>query len=157
MSPEYLAGLFDGEGCIDVQRCYPKTGKGRLYVRPRVRMCMANSAKLILAKLHVEFGGHICYRKAGKSNQQDSWSLEWLRREAMCKVLQIILPHLILKAEQAKLVIWWLDNASGRQTTAGFVGMEQARVAFVEELRAMKQDPQRLSERATERIALLMR
>jgi hypothetical protein len=157
MTPEYLAGLFDGEGCIDVQRCYPKAGRNRLYVRPRVRMCMTNSARFLADRLHAKFGGHLVSRKAGKANQQDSWSLEWLNGVDIRRFLNLILPHLVLKAEQAKLVLWWLDNASGRCTTAGYVGMEQARAAFVEELRAMKVDPQRLSERAVERIVSLMR
>lgn len=156
-SAEYLAGLFDGEGCIDVQRCYPKKSRGRLYVRPRVRMCMANSAIWMMRLLHSTFGGHLVHRKAAKRNQQDSWSLEWLNGDAIRIFLQTTLPHLILKAEQAKLVLWWLDNASGRYTTAGYVGMEQARAAFAEELHAMKRDPQRLSERAVERLILLMR
>ena len=157
MTPEYLAGLFDGEGCIDVQRCYPKEGRNRLYVRPRVRMCMTDSARFLADRLHARFGGHLTSRKAGNRNQQSSWSLEWLNGVDMRRLLNLILPHLVLKAEQAKLVLWWLDNASGRYTTAGYVGMEQARAAFVEELRAMKVDPQRLSERAVERIASLMR
>jgi hypothetical protein len=157
MTPEYLAGLFDGEGCIDVQRCYPKAGRNRLYVRPRVRMCMADSARPMMQMLRDKFGGHLCSRKAGKRNQQDSWSLEWLNGDDMRCLLNLILPHLILKAEQARLVLWWLDNGSGRHTTAGYIGMEQARAAFAEELRAMKVDPQRLSERATKRIASLMR
>ena len=157
MTPEYLAGLFDGEGCIDVQRCYPKAGRNRLYVRPRVRMCMTDSARFLADQLRAKFGGHLTSRKAGNGNQQSSWSLEWLNGVDMRRLLNLILPHLILKAEQAKLVLWWLDNASGRYTTAGYVGMEQARAAFVEELRAMKVDPQRLSERAVERITSLMR
>jgi LAGLIDADG endonuclease len=157
VTPEYLAGLFDGEGCIDVQRMYPKAGRNRLYVRPRVRMCMSDNVRFLMQMLRDKFGGHLCSRKAGERNQQNSWSLEWLNGNDMRRLLNLILPHLILKAEQAKLVLWWLDNASGRQTTAGYAGMEQARAAFAEELRAMKVDPQRLSERAVERIASLMR
>jgi LAGLIDADG endonuclease len=157
MTPEYLAGLFDGEGCIDVQRMYPKTGRNRLYVRPRVRMCMSDNVRFLMQMLRDRFGGHLCGRKAGKRNQQNSWSLEWLSGDDIRRLLNLILPHLILKAEQAKLVLWWLDNGSGRHTTAGYVGMEQARAVFAEELRAMKMDPQRLSERATKRIASLMR
>ena len=156
MKPEYLAGLFDGEGCIDVQRMYPKEGRNRLYVRPRVRMCMTDSSRFLADQLRAKFGGHICTRK-GKQNQQNSWSCEWLSGDAIRHILNLILPHLILKAEQAKLALWWLDNASGRCTTAGYAGMEQARAAFAEELRAMKVDPQRLSERAEKRIASLMR
>jgi hypothetical protein len=164
MNPEYLAGLFDGEGCIDVQRMYPKTGRNRLYVRPRVRMCMADNARSLAQMLHATFGGHLASRKAGKRNQQNSWSLEWLSNDEIRRILGLILPHLILKAEQARLVFWWLDNASGRQVkntrfgqNAYFAGMEQARAAFAEELRAMKMDPQRLSERAVQRISVLMR
>jgi hypothetical protein len=164
MSPEYLAGIFDGEGCIDVQRMYPKKSNGCLYVRPRVRMCMANSANLVLHGLHGKFGGHLTRRKAPKPTQQDSWSLEWLSKAAIRDILHVVLPHLILKAEQAKLVLWWLDNASGKQirntrfgTTDCFAGIGQARVVFCEELRVMKQDPQRLSERAEQRIGALMR
>ncbi len=156
MSPEYLAGIFDGEGCIDVQRMYPQSGKGRLYVRPRMRMCMANSSIGLAHLLHTKFGGHLAHRKAGKTSQQDSWSLEWLSGAEMHRILNLILPHLILKAEQARLILWWLDNASGRQRSK-VAGMEQAREAFVLELRAMKADPQRLSERAAEHIASLMR
>lgn len=156
LTSEYLAGLFDGEGCIDVQRMYPNTHRGRLYVRPRVRMCMADSARALGMQLQAEFGGHLCHRK-GKGKQQNSWSIEWLRKSEMRRILNLILPHLVLKAEQAKLVLWWLDNASGRQTQLGYAGMEQARAAFAEELRAMKTDLQRLSERAAKRIASLMR
>lgn len=159
MTPEYLAGLFDGEGCIDVQRMYPKQGiKGGLYVRPRMRMCMANSTLYFGKLLHAQFGGHLTARKSTAPNQQSSWSLEWLSQADMRLLLGYILPSLILKAEQAKLVLWWLDTASGHQhRQPGFAGMEQARVAFVEELRAMKLDPQRLSERAAHRIGALMR
>lgn len=158
MTPEYLAGLFDGEGCIDVQRCYPKVGQGRLYVRPRVRMCMSVSAEPLMKALHAAFGGHIVRRRSTSKGQQDSWSLEWLNGEAMRVLLNTILPHLILKAEQAKLVLWWLDNMSGRQIKSeGSAGMEQARQAFSDELKAMKRDPQRLSERAAKCIASLMR
>lgn len=159
MTPEYLAGLFDGEGCIDVQRMYPKAGKrSRLYVRPRVRMCMSDSARFLGDALHFRFGGHFITRKAINANQQSSWSLEWLSQDDMASLLGTVLPHLILKAEQAKLVLWWLDYASGKQhRQAGFAGMDQARAAFAEELRLMKLDPQRLSERAERRIAALMR
>ena len=136
---------------------YPKTGKGRFYVRPRVRMCMANSALAFGEALQARFGGHLIHRKAGAQNQQDSWSLEFLSGGEMKRLLGLILPSLILKAEQARLVLWWLDNASGRQTKSGYVGMEKARAAFAEELRLMKLDPQRLSERAAQRIATLMR
>ena len=157
MTPQYLAGLFDGEGCIDVQRMYPNKSNKRLYVRPRMRMSMSVAAEDLGKLLHKRFGGHMSYRKPQNANQSASWSLEWLSRKDMLALLDTIQPYLILKAEQAKLIRWWLANASGRQTKAGYVGMEKARAAFAEELSAMKRDPQRLSERAESRIMILMR
>jgi hypothetical protein len=157
MTPEYLAGLFDGEGCIDVQRMYPQEGKGRLYVRPRIRMCMADSACPLMQVLQIRFGGHLVSRKASGRNQQNSWSLEWLSGDDIRRIVDVILPHLVLKREQAHLVLWWLDNMSGRQRKQSCSpGIEDARKAFAEELFAMKRDPQRLSEDAVARIVLLV-
>lgn len=159
LTPEYLAGLFDGEGCIDAPLGRIK-GKycDRPYVRPRIRMCMADNATHMMQRLHSVFGGHVYHRNAGKRNQQDSWSLEWLNHAEMRKILDLILPHLILKREQALLVLWWLDNMSGcRSDDPRFPGIDHARLAFREELQAMKRDPQRLSERAVLHIEALMR
>jgi hypothetical protein len=156
LSAKYVAGLFDGEGCIDVQRMYPSDGKGRFYVRPRVRLCMSDSAKLLMQKLHGTFGGHLTARAAVSENQRSSSSLEWLSETDIRSILNLILPHLVLKAEQAKLVLWWLDHAKGRQTAAGYPGMERARVAFAEELQAMKRDPHRTTGRVIERITVMM-
>ena len=94
LSAKYLAGLLDGEGCIDVQRMYPSDGKGRFYVRPRVRLCMSDSAKLLMQKLHGTFGGHLTARAAVSENQQSSSSLEWLSETDIRSILNLILPHL---------------------------------------------------------------
>jgi vacuolar-type H+-ATPase subunit E/Vma4 len=152
-----VAGLFDGEGCIDVQRMYPSDGKGRFYVRPRVRICMSNVARGVIYKLHASFGGHVTTRPANGLKQQSSLSVEWLNDADIRSILSLIVRHLELKTAQAKLVLWWLDNAKGRQTNAAYPGMEKAREAFAEELREMKRDPNRSTQRAIQRITTLMR
>lgn len=158
MSPEYLAGFFDGEGCIDCQRMYPGTGRSRFYVRPRVRVAQANSGRVVLEELQRQFGGNITNRKAINERQQASASWEFLDKQGIITMLTSMLPHLILKREQAKLAIWWLENASGRQGRNGEQPkLEAARKLFSEELKAMKLDPQRLSERAVTAIESLMR
>jgi len=101
MTPEYLAGFFDGEGCIDVQRMYPREGKGRLYVRPRVRLAQTASCRVVLDRLQAEYGGHIRGRKHGKGKQQDSLSWEFLDRAGLVRMLNVMIPHLVVKKEQA--------------------------------------------------------
>jgi hypothetical protein len=117
---------------------------------------MGDSAKPLIQHLHAVFGGHVISRKATSPNQQNSSSIEWLNELELRSILNLILPHLYLKAEQAQLALWWLDHAKGRQTTAGYTGMEKARAAFAEELRAMKREPFRSSEQAARRILQLM-
>jgi hypothetical protein len=158
MSPQYLAGFLDGEGCIDTQFMYSKQAPGVFYVRPRVRVSQAVSGRIVLDKLQATFGGHLANRKAQNSRQQASVSWEILQQAGIRSLLGAALPYLILKREQALLVLWWLDNASGRYSGRGHrPDMEMARRIFAEELSQMKSDPQRLSGVAVERIAILMR
>lgn len=158
MSPEYLAGFFDGEGCIDAQRMYPKQdGRRRFYCRPRVRVAMADSGALAIQLLHQTYGGHLLTRKPQNNRQQASISWELLGKEDILRILGVMTPHLVLKREQAKLAMWWLSNMSGRQTKQGYPKMEEARHLFADELKLMKLDPQRLSEEAVSQIEALMR
>jgi len=159
MSPEYLAGFVDGEGCIDAQRMYPQTGGGRriFYCRPRLRVAQATPGIYFLQLLQRNFGGNLTYRE-GKGNQQSSASWEFLDKAGLARFLSEIEPYMFVKREQARLVLWWLDSGmSGRQTRQGYPRMEEARMAFADELKLMKLDPQRLSEVAVSRIEALVR
>lgn len=151
MNIHYLAGFFDGEGCIDNQFMYPAEGKGRVYVRPRLRLSQAIIGAPLLQKLQAEYGGHLSYRKPQNDRQQPSVSWEILDKAGIVKILEELEPLLMLKKQQAKLVLWWLKNCSGKHVP------EQARIAYNDELKRMKRDLQRLSEEAIADIERLMR
>jgi hypothetical protein len=158
MTPEYLAGFFDGEGCIDVQTKHISNARynDRFYCRPRVRVSQAVSGKCIIDALSTQFGGHVASREHSGRAQQDSLSWEFLGKERMIDFLNLMLPHLIVKKEQAVLCVWWLENMSSvRSDVSPNIG--SARKCFAEELKLMKADPQRLSEEAVRRIKALMR
>ena len=158
MSPEYLAGFFDGEGCIDCQYMYPSQARNVFYVRPRLRVALAEVGTTVLVQLQASYGGHLYKRGVQKKNQNSSLSWELCAQIGLKSVLQKITPHLVIKQEQAQLVMWWLENASGRYGGRGHrPQMTEARKLFAEELKLMKQDPQRLSERAVAAIESLMR
>lgn len=149
----YLAGLFDGEGCIDLQRVYSKPPyENKLYVRPRVRMCMSDNVLFLAAQLQAEFGGHIGRRKSQNARQQSSWVLEWLNRDDIIAILERMLPYLVLKKGQAKLALWWLENGSGRGNQSGVPNIAQARQLLVDEMKALKQDPLRSAEVSIDNI-----
>ena len=103
MTPEYVAGIIDGEGCIDCQIMYPKQGYTYYNIRPRLRVAMTQSAGCLLEQLEAAYGGYISHRKSRKLSEKDSMSWEIAGKTFMVKLLEAILPHLVLKKEQAKL------------------------------------------------------
>lgn len=93
----------------------------------------------------------MAFRQSKIVNQQDSYSWEFLGRKALLEILELLMPHLVVKRQQALLAHWWLTNAAGKHVS------NEAREKFRNELIRMKRDPQRLSEEAAAEIRLLMR
>ncbi len=155
LSWKYLAGLIDGEGCIDMQIGKIKVnGQEQFYCRPRLRMTLSGpSGPMILSMLEANFGGH--YDKTRKFPQNDKWmpAYTWALtgKTHLRSVLQNLVNHLIIKKEQAKFAIHWIDLIGGKHTT------EEVRRFAHEELKAMKKDPHRLSEEAFAKIKQMMR
>lgn len=150
VSWKYLAGLIDGEGCIDVQ--VTKIGD-KFYVRPRLRVSMADVALELLEMCHLNFGGHLCkreYDKEIKPNWSNATSWELSGYKTSCPVLRNIVNHLILKKEQARFCLWMESHIKGLHV--GQECVDRCR----EELKLMKRDPHRLSERAQEEILVML-
>lgn len=141
---KYLAGLIDGEGCIDVQ-----VTKG-VYVRPRLRLGMAANTEFLLDMIQNSLGGYKHRRESKNEQWQDAVTLDFSGYRQACPVLRNIVNSLFLKKEQARFVLWMETNIKGKQ-----VGTE-VRDAIREELKLMKRDPHRLSETAQERILKLL-
>lgn len=145
VSWKYLAGLVDGEGCVDLQ---VQKGENRLYARPRLRIAMADVAEELLTMCKDNFGGHLCKRAASQKNPNwsDSTSWELNGYTLTCPVLRNIVNHLLIKKEQARFCLWMETNVKGKHLTQECVDILR------EELKLMKRDPHRLSEQAQERF-----
>ena len=147
VSWKYLAGLIDGEGCIDLATT--KINE-QFYIQPRLRIGMADSALFLLEMNQLNFGGHLSSRESKNDNWQSSttWALSGYK--STCPVLRNVVNHLILKKEQARLCLWMETNLKGTR-------LEQDVLKAVrEELKLMKRDPHRLSEKAQENILALL-
>jgi hypothetical protein len=141
LSWKYVAGLIDGEGCIDVQ-----VTKG-VYVGPRVRVNMSIVARDILELLKNNYGGRLEYRVSkNPDNWSDSitWSLNGYKES--CCFLRNIVNHLILKKEQARLALWMESHIKGQHVST------EVRDTIREEFKLLKRDSHRLSEKAQENI-----
>lgn len=147
VSWKYLAGLIDGEGCIDLATTKVN---GQFYVQPRLRIGMANSARFLLEMNQLNFGGHLEDRLSGNDKWQDSTSWTVSGYKQACPIFRNIVNHLLLKREQIRLCLWMETNLKGRRLQQDVLD------AVREEFKLMKRDPHRLSEKAQERILNLM-
>jgi hypothetical protein len=144
LSWKYIAGLVDGEACLDVQ-----VTRG-IYVRPRLRICLADNCKFILDILHANHGGVLSARESTNSSWQSSTSWELCGYSLVCPFLRNFANHTYIKREQAKFLLSMETTVKGKQIA------EQARLFIRDELKAMKRDPHRLSEKAQEKLILLL-
>lgn len=97
LSLEYIAGFFDGEGCI-------KIGYGKYtYLRYKLQIGIGQKSKNILMKIQQKYGGSI-YTKYDK--RTDVVYYEWdANSQRACQILEQIYPYLQEKKPQAKLAI----------------------------------------------------
>lgn len=137
---KYLAGLIDGEGCIDLNISYGK------YIRPRIRIALAEPSKFVLDMIQNTYGGHLYKREVTNPDWQNSYSWELAGYGQVCCFLRNIKNFLYIKRQQAEFVLELENLIRGK-----VLGDEPKRIAR-EELKLMKKDPHRLSEKAVERI-----
>ena len=151
LSWKYMAGLIDGEGCIDMQGGLDSRDNG-YYVRPRLRITLTGfPGQQLLSCIKDNFGGHLEFKGINK-NPNWSEAFCWcLTSKPLRAFLQNVFNHLWIKREQAKFAIWWLDHCGGKHVS------EETRRCAKEELKAMKRDPQRLSDQAVAEVQRLIR
>jgi hypothetical protein len=143
LSWKYIAGLIDGEGCLDVI-----VSKDR-YIRPRVRVCLTESSKFLLDMLYENFGGGLYYRQGGATwNGSYSWELSGYK--PVCMFLRNIQNHCYIKQEQVRFLLWSETNIKGKWLDV------IVRDTFIDELKAMKRDPHRLSVEAVANVIKAM-
>lgn len=95
----YFAGLFDGEGYIRVYRYHRRPPRRFAY---QVKLTMTNTEKKILEYGKSHFGGSIYKVKKQKSDEKQRYSWEITNNRMREHLLLNVLPHLIVKREQAK-------------------------------------------------------
>ena len=144
ISVKYLAGLVDGEGCIDWSFNFDKKYNAK-YMRPRLRINLAEPGFDVIDLLYNNFGGHIETRKSNNDNWSDSKTWYVVGSRAV-SVLNNIKAGLIIKKEQAKLGIAWEKHLKGLRLNPETIDVANAN------MKLMKKDPHRLSEKAVKEI-----
>ena len=93
----YLAGLFDGEGCVRLSR----GGKNRRYHQLYCRICNTNPEPLKLCQKL--FGGSVLpHGKKMRQNHRISWHWYISSRKAE-SFLKAIQPYVIIKKDEGQV------------------------------------------------------
>ena len=95
----YLAGIIDGEGCIDI----PKQSKSTVRVPRTIRIVITNTSPILIDWLVHKFDGKAYERKKGNYKHR-CWSVYWHCRKAEALLVEV-LPYLKIKREQAELAL----------------------------------------------------
>ncbi len=107
---EYLAGFFDGEGTFYIGKQYSRNGKE--YPHATIMLSQSGDRGLeILSEIQKKWGGFIYeHLKAGQHKATKSaYKLYWNKQEGVALIKELF-PHLILKQEEAKIVLTYLQR-----------------------------------------------
>jgi hypothetical protein len=98
---EYLAGFFDGEGCITIRSVGTRRKDGSINVTPCCQL--TNCFEALPLEFQRRWGGNVFYRKPyGRTRQQCQWQIAGKQAEAF---LNEISHLLVVKKPQAKLAM----------------------------------------------------
>lgn len=98
----YLAGLFDGEGCIHIATHIKRNHSATHY--SQLHLIVSNTNKQVMDYLTSKLGGNLIIRKPYKKRQR-SYYMWRIYSQKAGDLLEILLPYLIIKKEEALLAI----------------------------------------------------
>ncbi len=115
----YVAGLFDGEGHIRIQRQHFRDRRSPSHC---VRVSVSNTDRSVIEFLHDTFGGYIVVvnneARCRKAHWRTCWSWE-LTSTGAANFLSMIQPYVRIKQRQVQLALEFQDqkNADGCRGT----------------------------------------
>lgn len=114
ISTEYLAGFFDGEGCIGVYRGMHH-GRPGFHLRTQLTQNINDESIRLLTELTVAYGGNGSVMCRSRCQRAFNWQLNG---DGAARFLDAIEPHLRLKREQARIAISWQRQRPPRARNA---------------------------------------
>ena len=105
MTDEWLAGFFDGEGCIS-GRSYFSPTKYIQHPRVYIQISLTQKDLGILKQVQAKYGGIIYEKKSGKS----CYHLRWLGKKEMERILRILAPYCVCKRDQIILALKFIET-----------------------------------------------
>ena len=113
----YLAGLIDGEGCLNFYRTSNKScAKGYTFVaRLAISNCDVETLMQIREQLQI---GRVVKKPQQKGNRKPAYNLCFYAREVR-HLLPLVMPYLRIKRKQAELVLGFVSRQKWGGTKGG--------------------------------------
>src|SRR5260221_774776 len=110
MTPQWLGGFFDGEGCVCIRR---HNGTGWIL---RVNLTQANHPLLldVARTFKASYGPYTKTRKTKLGKESTCYEIGWANRESLVQILNVLKDHVIAKREQVELAIEFLGTGVGQ-------------------------------------------
>lgn len=110
ISPQYVAGFLDGEGCIQMVR---QRSQGHYSWSHRLLVAVSNTYEPIVRALHARYGGVFGSREVKNGRKKVYyWHLSGQRVK---NVLDEVMPYLIEKKPQAVMALDYLVKKTSTQ------------------------------------------
>lgn len=96
----YLAGILDGEGCLTVG-----AGQKETCINYNALVAVQNTSKSLIDWLQTKFGGGIYLSKKATEKTKAAWMWRITKKKEIETLLLAVLPYLVVKREQAKVLL----------------------------------------------------
>jgi len=110
ITPEYVAGFFDGEGSIRLRTGFSKETPESI----RAEVVLSNTHKPILVSIQQMYGGKLLSQA---NKHRPIYRLCWRNLDDIYSFLSQIAPHLIIKKRHATLLLEYLSRHNSRMRT----------------------------------------
>jgi hypothetical protein len=107
----WLTGVFDGEGCVNVQRCKRKCGR----VVSSLSLIMANTSTELVerfVRIVRELGAVPQVVFEPKHTKTPIYYVKVARKTDALVIARAMLPHATAKRSQLQMAIWYLERST---------------------------------------------
>lgn len=140
ITPQYLAGLIDGEGYFGLIPSRVKGLKNASY-EPAFKIGMTGESILVIfQELVATYGGHIGKRNGLTKGNREAYLYILKNRKKVLALLEDVLPYLIVKQQQGVLLkeFCLLPNTHSRYNSYDPTVLER-KIAIYHEMKRLKQ------------------
>jgi hypothetical protein len=119
----YLAGILDGEGCITVG-----AGQKETCTNYNSIVCVQNTSRQLIDWLQKNFGGSVYLSKKATEKTKEAYMWRVLKKKEIEILLLATLPYLVVKREQAKILLNFVRLTSETNNELRQVYWQQLRI-----------------------------